>query len=182
MIADTAPVFSVATVADVPAIVALVESAYRGESGRRGWTTESDLLDGRRTDEALVSQLFASPDSAILLASIDQVVRACCHIERHDDYAYFGMFAVDPPWQGSGLGRQLLAEAERMAGEGWRCATMHMTVIDVRTELIAWYERRGYRRTGQYQPFPYGDERVGIPRRDDLRFELLIKELPGAVA
>ena len=182
MISDHIPVFRVATQADVPAIVVLVESAYRGESGRRGWTTESDLLDGRRTDEELVSQLFASPDSVILLASIDQAMRACCHIERHGDCAYFGMFAVDPPWQGSGLGKLLLAEAERMAWEVWRCAAMHMTVIDVRAELIAWYERRGYRRTGQYKPFPYGDERVGIPRRDDLRFELLIKVLSGAAA
>jgi GNAT superfamily N-acetyltransferase len=182
MIADTVPVFRVAAQADVPAIVALVESAYRGESGRRGWTTESDLLDGRRTDEELVAQLFVSPDSVILLASIDRALRACCHIERHGDHAYFGMFAVDPPWQGSGLGKLLLAEAERLAHETWRCTAMHMSVIDVRAELIAWYERRGYRRTGQYKPFPYGDERVGIPLRDDLRFELLIKELSGAAA
>ncbi|RDS85485.1 GNAT family N-acetyltransferase [Dyella psychrodurans] len=182
MISDIAPVFRTATQADVPAVVALVESAYRGDSGRRGWTTESDLLDGRRTDVQLVSELLVSPDSVVLLASIDNVMRACCHVERHDDSAYFGMFAVDPSWQGSGLGRQLLGEAERMARDGWRCGMMHMTVIDVRTELIAWYERRGYRRTGQYKPFPYGDERVGIPLRDDLRFELLIKELSGAVA
>lgn len=182
MISDIAPVFRPATQADVPAVVALVESAYRGESGRRGWTTESDLLDGRRTDVELVSELLVSSDSVVLLASIDGAMRACCHVERHDDSAYFGMFAVDPSWQGSGLGKQLLAEAERMAREAWHCGAMHMAVIDVRTELIAWYERRGYRRTGQYKPFPYGDERVGIPLRDDLRFEVLIKELSGAVA
>ncbi|HTV85679.1 MAG TPA: GNAT family N-acetyltransferase [Dyella sp.] len=171
-----------AGVADVPAIVALVESAYRGASGRRGWTTESDLLDGRRTDEELVSQLFVAPDSVILLASVDRVLRACCHIQRQGDVAYFGLFAVDPPWQRGGLGKRLLAEAERVAGEVWRCAAMHMTVIDVRAELIAWYERRGYRRTGQYKPFPYGDERVGVPLRDDLRFELLIKALSAGAA
>jgi GNAT superfamily N-acetyltransferase len=176
-----APVFRVAGLADVDAIVALVESAYRGDSGRRGWTTESDLLDGRRTDAQLVAELLVSPDnSLVLMAMIEGVLRACCHIERHDDSAYFGMFAVDPSWQGGGLGKHLLAEAERMARETWHCRAMHMTVIDLRSELIAWYERRGYRRTGEYKAFPYGDERFGIPRRDDLRFELLIKEFAGA--
>lgn len=179
----TTPVFRHAVLADVDDIVALVESAYRGESGRRGWTTESDLLDGRRTDAGLVAGLLVSPDhSLILLALIDGVLRACCHIERHEDSAYFGMFAVDPSWQGGGLGKHVLAEAERVACEVWRCRAMHMTVIDLRSELIAWYERRGYRRTGEYKPFPYGDERFGIPRRDDLRFELLIKEFSGATS
>ena len=176
-----APFFRAAEQADVHAVVALVETAYRGESGRRGWTTESDLLDGRRTDAELVAELLGSPDtSLILLATVDGVLRACCHIERHDDSAYFGMFAVDPTWQGGGLGKHVLAEAERIARETWHCRTMHMTVIDLRSELIAWYERRGYRRTGEYKAFPYGDERFGIPRRDDLRFELLIKEFSGA--
>jgi GNAT superfamily N-acetyltransferase len=182
MISDISPVFRAADQVDVAAVVALVESAYRGESGRRGWTTESDLLDGRRTDAELVAELLIKPDSMVLLAAIDGVLRACCHIERQEDSAYFGMFAVDPAWQGSGLGRQVLAEAERIARETWGCRAIHMTVIELRSELIAWYERRGYRRTGQYKPFPYGDERFGIPRRDDLRFELLIKDFPGAVA
>ena len=171
------PVIRAAGTADVHAIVALVESAYRGDSGRRGWTTESDLLDGRRTDAELVAALLVSPDSQILLALSDDVLVACCHIERHGDSAYFGMFAVNPTLQGAGLGKTLLAAAERLARDSWHCTAMHMTVIDVRAELIAWYERRGYRRTGEYKPFPYGDERFGIPRRDDLRFELLIKSI-----
>jgi GNAT superfamily N-acetyltransferase len=177
-----APVFRAAGHADVDAVVALVESAYRGESGRRGWTTESDLLDGRRTDAELVAPLLVSPDDGlILLAIVDGNLRACCHIERQDDSAYFGMFAVDPSWQGGGLGKRVLAEAERFARETWHCRAMHMAVIDLRSELIAWYERRGYRRTGEYKAFPYGDERVGIPRRDDLRFEVLIKEFSGVM-
>lgn len=173
----TAPVFRKAVAADVDAIVALVESAYRGDSSRRGWTTEADLLDGRRTNAADVAGLLASPDAAVLLASVDDELLACCHIEKHGDIAYFGMFAVHPPRQGGGLGRQVLTEAERFAREKWRCRAMHMKVIDVRADLMAWYERRGYRRTGDYSPFPYGDERFGLPRRDDLRFELMVKEL-----
>ncbi|GAB2567111.1 GNAT family N-acetyltransferase [Dyella jejuensis] len=182
MTSDIAPVFRAAVAADIAAIVALVESAYRGEAGRRGWTTESDLLDGRRTDAESVAELLGSPDSAVLLALVDDTMLACCHLQRHGDSAYFGMFAVDPARQGGGLGRQVLAEAERFAREAWRCRAMHMKVIDLRSELIAWYERRGYRRTGDYSPFPYGDERFGIPRRDDLRFERMVKDFPGVLA
>lgn len=163
--------------ADAQSIVALVESAYRGESGRRGWTTESHLLDGQRTDAADVSALIARAGSRLLMAERDGQLKASCHIERRGTSAYFGMFAVDPDEQGSGLGKQVLAEAERMARDEWHCRAMSMTVIVQREELIAWYERRGYRRTGEYQPFPYGDERFGIPRRDDLRFEVLRKDL-----
>jgi ribosomal protein S18 acetylase RimI-like enzyme len=180
MIADTTPVFRMATPSDVDAIVALVESAYRGESGRRGWTTESDLLDGRRTDTELVAELLVSPDSAVLLAHASTELLACCHIEKHGYSAYFGMFAVAPSRQNGGLGRQVLTQAERHACDVWQCAAMHMKVIDARSELIAWYERRGYRRTGEYSPFPYGNERFGVPLRQDLRFELMIKDFAEA--
>jgi ribosomal protein S18 acetylase RimI-like enzyme len=182
MTSPTAPVFRMATPADVAAIVALVESAYRGESGLRGWTTESHLLDGRRTDAADVGAVIGRPDSCILLAECDGRIKASCHVERQGEAGYFGMFAVDPTGQGSGLGKQVLAEAERIAREQWHCRAMRMTVIVQREELIAWYGRRGYRRTGEYQPFPYGDERFGIPRRDDLRFEVLRKDFNEVAA
>jgi ribosomal protein S18 acetylase RimI-like enzyme len=166
-----------ATADDVPAIVALVQSAYRGESGLRGWTTESHLLDGQRTDAEDVSDVMGRPDSRVLLAETDGRLQATCHVDREGESAYFGMFAVDPSGQGQGLGKQMLAEAERIARDEWRCRFMRMTVIEQRDELIAWYQRRGYRRSGEFKPFPYGDERFGIPRRDDLRFEVLIKML-----
>ena len=169
--------FRKAVAADIPAVVALVESAYRGESGRRGWTTESHLLDGRRTDAADVADIMARPGSQILLLERDGQLLASCHLERQDETAYFGMFAVDPCRQTAGLGKRLLGEAERIARADWHCRAMEMTVIVQRAELIAWYERRGYRRTGASKPFPYGDERFGIPRRDDLRFEVLVKDL-----
>jgi ribosomal protein S18 acetylase RimI-like enzyme len=169
--------FRPARAADVPAIVALVESAYRGESGRRGWTTESHLLDGQRTDAADVAALIARPGSRVLMAEVDGRLKASCHIELRGMGAYFGMFAVDPGEQGGGIGKQVLLEAERIARDEWSCCAISMTVIVQREELIAWYERRGYRRTGESEPFPYGDERFGIPRRDDLRFEVLRKDL-----
>lgn len=167
-----------ATPADIPALVALIESAYRGESSRTGWTTEADLLDGQRTDPDGVAEVIAAADSRMLLAFRDGAAIGCCQLERRPEaVAYFGMFAVDPGRQGGGLGRALLAEAERVAAADWGSAEMHMTVIRQREDLIAWYVRRGYTRTGRMSPFPYGDERFGVPQIDDLEFELLVKAL-----
>jgi ribosomal protein S18 acetylase RimI-like enzyme len=169
--------FRAATPADIDAVVALVESAYRGEASRAGWTTEADLLDGQRVDREGVAEIVAKPGSRVLLAERMGELIACCHIEVQGAACYFGMFAVRPTRQGGGIGKQVLGEAERIAREEWRCARMEMTVISLREELIRWYERRGYRRTGIHKPFPYGDERFGIPKRADLRFELLVKPL-----
>lgn len=173
--------FRAATPGDIEAIVALTESAYRGDASRAGWTTEADLLDGQRTDAPAVAALLARNDVRLLLAEQEGLLLASCVLERlsgtHAGDAYFGMFSVRPDRQGHGTGRALLAEAERIARTEWRCPAMRMTVIDARTELIAWYQRRGYRRTGEHKAFPYGDARFGVPKRDDLRFEWLVKAL-----
>ncbi|MGN9758705.1 GNAT family N-acetyltransferase [Streptomyces sp. SD31] len=175
--AATELTFREATDADVDTLVALIESAYRGDSSRSGWTTEADILEGQRTDPEGVLQVIKSPDSRLLTVERDGQIVACCQLEHRGDHAYFGMFAVSPALQGAGLGKVIITEAERQARETWGATEMHMTVISVRNDLIAWYERRGYRRTGRMTPFPYGDERFGIPQRDDLQFELLVKEL-----
>ena len=164
-----------ATVADVPAIVGLVTSAYRGEASRIGWTTEADLLDGERIDPGVLRADIERPRSRVLLVERDGALVACAHVAVEDGAGYFGMFAVRPDLQGAGLGNALLLEAERVVRDEWMLAALRMTVIDVRDELIAWYERRGYRRTGIRKPFPYGDTRFGVPRRDALRFEVLEK-------
>jgi GNAT superfamily N-acetyltransferase len=165
---------------DVDAVVALVESAYRGVPSREGWTTEADLLEGQRTDADEVAALIARPGSMILLGeepgSAGPV--ASCQLERRPPAtAYFGMFAVRPDAQGGGIGRRVMAEADRIA-TGWGCTQMRMTVIKQRADLIAWYERLGFARTGEYEPFPYGNERYGRPTRDDLEFAVLAAALP----
>ncbi|MFD0025931.1 GNAT family N-acetyltransferase [Streptomyces sp. NPDC058382] len=182
---DTAPprdsgelTYRDATDADVPALVELIQSAYRGDASRAGWTTEADILQGQRTDPQGVREVVEDPDSRLLVVERDGEPVACCQLQHRGAAAYFGMFAVRPSLQGGGLGKVIIAEAERTVREGWGVREMHMTVISVRDELIAWYERRGYRRTGELSPFPYGDERFGIPQRADLAFELLVKDLP----
>ena len=170
--------FRAAGAEDVAAIVELVESAYRGDASRAGWTTEADFLEGRRTDRQEIESVLAREKSQVLLAERDGELLACANVAVEDGTGYFGMFSVVPSQQGQGIGKLVLAEAERIAAEQWSCPTMRMTVIDIRDDLIPFYERRGYHRTGIKKPFPYGDERFGLPRRDDLRFEILEKPLP----
>ena len=174
--------FRAATQADIPALVALVTSAYRGDVSRQGWTTEADLLDGQRIDPDVLARDIGRARSRILVAERGGEMLACAHVAEEDGAGYFGMFSVRPDLQGGGVGKAMLAEAERIAREEWQLPTMRMTVIDIRDELIAFYERRGYARTGIKKPFPYGDERYGIPKRANLRFEILEKPLTGAAA
>ncbi|MEV7381161.1 GNAT family N-acetyltransferase [Streptomyces lydicus] len=169
--------FRTALDTDVPELVTLIESAYRGDASRAGWTTEADLLEGQRTDPDGVAAVVNADSGRLLIAERDGELIACCQLEHRGDHAYFGMFAVRPELQGGGLGKIIIAEAERTAVETWGAREMRMTVIRQRAELVAWYERRGYRRTGQFTPFPYGDERFGIPQVGDLEFELLVKPL-----
>lgn len=175
------PLLAPATAPEVDAIVALVESAFRGDASRVGWTTEADLLDGRRTGADEIGALVeanANGESTWLLVHRDGAEHVCSLVLTRDgDAAWFGMFAIKPDRQGGGLGARLLAAAEDWARTRWNSRVMRMKVIGQRTELIAWYERRGYRRTGHTAPFPYGDERFGLPRRDDLFFEVLEKPL-----
>jgi GNAT superfamily N-acetyltransferase len=168
--------------ADVPAIVALVESAYRGEQSLDGWTSEAHLIGGQRTDAAMVTGLLAEPGAHVLLAEEADVLQVCCELREPatpGGTAYFGMFAVRPSRQNGGYGRLFLAEAERFAREKFGAARLEMTVIRQRATLIAWYERRGYEQTGERRPFPYGDERYGSPKVDDLEFVTLAKPLPS---
>ena len=169
---------------DAPLITALVQLAYRGDVSRTGWTTEADLLDGPRIDVPQVEAIIADPDSDMLIAMDEQeeIIGCCQLVRRTPTLVYFGLFAISPAMQAGGIGRAILAEAEFLARKHWAASTMEMTVIGQRDELIAWYVRRGYTRTDEVRPFPYGDVRISRPLRDDLYFCVLTKQLEAPPA
>ncbi len=167
-----------ATGADLPMLHALIESAYRGESAKIGWTHEADLLGGQRTDEQELAELLADPRRRLLVLRDGDSLRGCVALaDKGDGLAYLGMLTIDPPQQATGLGRMLLAAAEDHAAADWGTTRIEMTVIAQRPELIAWYQRRGYALTGEHRPFPLADPRFGVARRDDLEFVVLEKPL-----
>ena len=160
--------FRTATAADVPAVAALVERAYRGPVAATGWTTETELLTGPRTSERHVAELAAEPGSRFVLAEADGVLVGSALVQAPDTPggpAYLGMFAVDPAYQGGGLGKAVVAAAERTVAELWAAPAVRLTVISLRAELIEWYERRGFVRTGRHLPFPF-HEASGALRTD----------------
>lgn len=169
--------FSIATAKDADELNLLVNSAYRGESSKKGWTTEADLLGGQRTDADLLRGIIADDKNKVVIGKNDQgQIISCVHLTLNEDGIYLGMLVTKPDIQGAGLGKQMMQESERLA-KSWNYNRIYMSVIDVRTELIAFYERRGYKRTGQTKAFPYGDEKFGLPKRDDLKFIVMEKFL-----
>lgn len=170
--------FREATLADAPLIQPLVHHAYRGDRAKAGWTHEADLLDAQRIDEDQLRASIADPAHAILLAEQGGVLIGCVQVsDKGDGLSYLGMLTVDATLQAQGLGRRLIDQAERLARERYGADRMEMTVIVQRTELIEWYERRGYRLTGERRPFPVSDERFGVPRRSDLEFVVMERSL-----
>jgi ribosomal protein S18 acetylase RimI-like enzyme len=167
-------IFRKAIVSDVDAIAQLVNSAYRGEYSRAGWTTEADLLDGLRTSADEIQQLIAAESAIILLCLNNTALMGSICIEKAQDTAHIGMFVVNPTSQGQGIGKQLLAAAENLAQQTWAVQTYQMHVITLRHELIAFYERRGYQRTGILTEFPINDA-VWQAKRAGLQLEVLEK-------
>jgi GNAT superfamily N-acetyltransferase len=142
---------------DISTLTSLLNRSYRGDSSRAGWTTEADLLSGKRIDEAGLTQLLNDPDSLILIARSGETILATIHAHREGDTVHFGLFAVEPTSQESGIGKALLSYAESEAHQRWRINTAVMEVITHRSELIEYYERRGYIRTGEMIAFPESD-------------------------
>ncbi len=166
-------VIAAASSADAPALKALLETAYRGDSARAGWNHEADILDDERTSRAELDALLADPAVTMLTARDGERLIGCVAVTRKDDtLAYLGMLCVLPTLQSGGLGRRLLDAAEDCA-RAKSIAAMEMTVIDSRLELIAWYERRGYRLTGETRPFP-------VLRDPPITFVVLEKSLGPA--
>jgi ribosomal protein S18 acetylase RimI-like enzyme len=162
---------------DAGALTELIRSAYRGDTSRSGWTSEADLVEGERINASQVRAMIGDSGSLMLVGESQTGILACCQLQnRGSGLAYFGTFAVAPQDQGAGLGRQLMAEAEHQAVTAFAAHRLEMTVLAQQDKLIAYYERRGFRRTGQTRPFP-ADPRYARPLRDDLYFVVLIKDL-----
>ena len=163
---------------DIPALHALIESAYRGDSARLGWTHEADLLDGQRTDPEALTEIIDDPDQRILVALDGLDIIGCVQIARKENgKSYLGLLSVDPLRQATGLGKQLISAAEHAAATYFGAHVIELTVIKQRSELIAYYNRRGYSATGEERPFPFGDERFGLPRTSELVFVVLAKSI-----
>lgn len=163
---------SQATRADVADLNVLVNSAYRGETSKQGWTTEADLLDGLRIDEDMLAKYFED-DAIVILKNTDEngKINGCVYLEVREPKLYIGMFSVSPLLQGKGIGRDLLQAAETYAKQA-NLRTLTMTVISIRHELISWYERRGYKATGEIVPF-HTDKKFGDPKQP---IELIVME------
>lgn len=166
--------FHKAELSDASAIAELVNSAYRGEASRVGWTTEADLLDGLRTTTPEIAALIKREDAFILVGVLRDQVVASISCERHENTAKLGMIAVKPNLQNKGFGRQMIQAVEAIAAREWRVAGFYMAVISLRSELIEFYERLGYERSGQFERFPENPE-LWQPRVCDLTLEYLVK-------
>jgi ribosomal protein S18 acetylase RimI-like enzyme len=164
---------SIADEIDIDSLVGLINNAYRGENSKNGWTSEADLFIGnKRTDETTVAHLIKRPGSVFLkYVNEDGILEGCVLLHKKDSRLYLGMFSVSPSVQGKGIGKKLLKTADDYAKEQ-ACSTIFMTVISVREDLIAWYERHGYMKTEKVLPFPV-DERFGTPTQP---LEMLVLE------
>lgn len=165
-----------ATPRDISEIVRLVESVYRGDGSRRGWTTEADLLSGQRTDAAMIEEMMKNPDAVFLLLRGTNELAGSVYLERRADHVYLGMLSVSASLQNRNLGRALLDLSEAFTYRRWGLSEIRITVIPRRQELISWYQRRGYMLTGAREEFPR-DERFGVPKVDDLYFVELKKTI-----
>ena len=144
---------SKATQQDIPELTTLINSAYRGETSKKGWTTEADLLEGKRTDTNMLAQMMKRENAAFLkFCDEGDALKGCVYLERKNNKMYVGMLTVSPTEQAKGIGKKLLFASEDYAHK-FNCSAMQMRVFSVRAELIDWYERHGYHKTGEIIPF-----------------------------
>ena len=153
---------SVAGIEDIEKLMLLVNSAYRGDAAKKGWTHEANLIKGElRTDERSLEKMITNPNATVLKYEDSDQIMGCVYLEKKNIALYLGLLTVSPDLQAKGIGKKLLKAADEYAILN-NCNKIEMTVISARTELIAWYERNGFHQTNQRQPFP-NDEHFGTP-------------------
>jgi len=165
-------------VVDAAAVATLINTCFRGEASRAGWTTEADILDGKRTTSGEIASVIRRRDAFVLLGVLnDEVVAAVCCEQQMiagKQTAHFGKVSVKPSLQNKGYGKDLIHAAEAMTKREWRVLGFHMSVISLRTELIAYYERLGYERTGELEAFPENPT-LWQPKVEGLTLAYLVK-------
>lgn len=166
----------IASLADTAEITALVNSVYRGENAKKGWTTEADFIDGIRINNAKVTEIINSKTEVIFTAVSDNKIVGCVHLEKKDKYSLFGMLSVDVNYQTAGIGKILITECERYTKDDWNLNEIRMKVIGRRIELIEYYKRRGYLITGEHEDFGSCGDTFG-EFKEKLYFEVMKKEL-----
>ena len=173
-------IYRVATLADCQALCKLVNSAYRGESSYQGWTTEADYLDGQRIDIEMLTDMITDPNTVVLLFldRQEETLVGCAYLKHaaSPNHALLGMLTVRPDLQSRGYGKFILSIAEDYALNRWNIEYIEMTVVTIRTELLAYYNRRGYVDSGRREPFPIHDPKFGLPKRTDLEFCVMTKD------
>lgn len=168
--------YRTATTDDAPIIADLVNRAYRPTPEHAGWTHESELVSGERTNAQQIIELLQRPDSLVLLALDESNIIGCVHLEKDAEHCYIGMLAIDPTRQAHGLGKQLLAQAEQFGKARFNPEQFRMVVVSARQELIEFYLRRGYQKTNETMPYP-SDAGVGLPKREGMVIEVLCKNI-----
>jgi ribosomal protein S18 acetylase RimI-like enzyme len=166
---------SKAQLSDAESIATLVNSAYRGDHAKKGWTTEADFIDGTRTDATALADVMNKQDTIILKYERDGKIIGCVELKVDKNKVYLGMLTVEPSIQGGGIGKEMLRAGEDFA-KSQGCRSVYMTVITIRQELIDWYKRHGYSDTGERKPFHFNDPRFGLPKQN-LEFLVMEKQL-----
>ena len=168
--------FRRAKVEDVKQIVDLVNSAYRGTAGTRGWTHEADIVAGSRTSANEITAILEDSNSVILIGELNNVIESCVHLHKSGDDIHLGMLAVNPHLQGNGIGKSFLKKIENYCKQNLQGERIVLTVVSQRSELIQYYERRGYQRTGYFDSYP-SDQKVGTAIVRELTLETMAKNL-----
>ncbi len=152
----------------------LINLTYRGDSG---WTRETHIISGDRTNLDEITLAMAKPNAQFYVVYLEQQLATCVYLaqEQHQA-AYIGYFSVHPDFQGQGIGKHILQQAEAIAKKQFSALKIRMYVVSQRPELIAFYQRRGYQRVGSQTPYPL-ELKIGVPKVPGLTIEYLEKSL-----